>query len=102
MSASRLSRHSRDRNSEKPITPLEKQTETGNAINKRAAVAMEIKYQWPAVCWWKMPSDEGFSVIGLKTQILSVFQIGLRELGEPTVGKILEPSLKGGQTGSGH
>jgi hypothetical protein len=34
-----------------------------------------------------MPSDEGFSIIGLKTQILSVFQIGLRELGEPTVGK---------------
>ncbi len=30
--------------------------ETGNAINKRAPVAMEIKYKRPPVSRWKMPS----------------------------------------------
>src|SRR5215471_16496202 len=73
-------------NSEKAIAAGGKR----NAINERAAIAVEIQDQRPPALWRKMPRDEGLAVSGGKAQFFASIHAGLCQLRETTIGKILK------------
>jgi len=58
-------------NSKKAIAASGKHPKSWNAINKPAAIAVEIQDQRPPVLWRKMPSDECLAVSGGKAQFFA-------------------------------